>query len=115
MPTKLQVAEAKHAEDGGGRATKDLAMHLWNYASRTWAVRSRLEPVRGVARTIEEHLWGILNAILLKAGNGTSKSINSRIKMIKIRSRGFRNKARYRNAIYFHLGGLDLYPEGVLR
>ena len=36
----------------------------------------------------------------------------SRIKMLKIRSRGFRNKARYKNAIYFHLGGLDLYPEG---
>ncbi len=35
--------------------------------------------------------------------------------MIKIRSRGFHNKARYRNAIYFHLGGLDLYPEGMTR
>jgi transposase len=27
---------------------------------------------------------------------------------IKVRSRGFRNKARFRKAIYFHLGGLDL-------
>jgi transposase len=35
--------------------------------------------------------------------------------MIKIRSRGFRNKSRYKNAIYFHLGGLNLYPEGVVR
>jgi len=33
--------------------------------------------------------------------------------MIKVRSRGFRNKERFANAIYFHLGGLDLYPEGV--
>jgi transposase len=33
--------------------------------------------------------------------------------MIKVRSRGFRNKARFRNAIYFHLGGLDLYPAGI--
>jgi transposase len=23
---------------------------------------------------------------------------------------GFRNRERFRNAIYFHLGGLDLYP-----
>ncbi len=107
-------------------AIKDLAMRLWNYVSRTWAekrwkqwlswaFRSRLEPVRKVARTIKEHLWGILNAIILKANNGASESINSRIKTIKIRSRGFRNKARYRNAIYFHLGGLDLYPDGVVR
>ena len=107
-------------------AIKDLAMRLWNYVSRTWAekrwkqwlswaIRSRLEPVRKVARTIKEHLWGIVNAIILKANNGASESINSRIKTIKIRSRGFRNKARYKNAIYFHLGGLDLYPDGVLR
>jgi transposase len=107
-------------------AIKDLAMRLWNYVSRTWAekrwkqwlswaFRSRLEPVRKVARTIKEHLWGILNAIILKANNATSESINSRIKTIKIRSRGFRNKARYKNAIYFHLGGLDLYPDGVVR
>ncbi len=86
-------------------AIKDLAMRLWNYVSRTWAekrwkqwlswaFRSRLEPVRKVARTIKEHLCGILNAIILKANNGASESINSRIKTIKIRSRGFRNKAR---------------------
>jgi transposase len=23
---------------------------------------------------------------------------------------GYRNRDRFRNAIYFHLGGLDLYP-----
>lgn len=107
-------------------AIKDLAMRLWNYVSRTWAekrwkqwlswaLRSRLEPVKKVARTIKEHLWGIVNAIILKANNGASESINSRIKTIKIRSRGFRNKTRYKNAIYFHLGGLDLYPDGVIR
>jgi len=107
-------------------AIKNLAMHLWHYVSRTWAekgwkqwlswaCRCRLEPIKKVAKIIKKHLWGILNAIILNVTNGPSESINSRIKMIKIRARGFRNKARYRNAIYFHLGGLDLYPEGVNR
>jgi len=105
-------------------AIKDLAMRLWNYVSRTWAekrwkqwlswaIRCRLEPVKKVAKTIKEHLWGILNAIILKVNNGAAESINSRIKSIKIRSRGFRNKTRYKYVIEFHLGGLDLYPEGV--
>ncbi|MFQ5659123.1 MAG: ISL3 family transposase, partial [Gammaproteobacteria bacterium] len=96
-------------------AIKDLAMRLWNYVSRTWAekrwkqwlswaVRCRLEPIRAVAKLIKTHLWGILNAILLRVSNGGAESINSRIKMIKIRGRGFRNKARYINAIYFHMG-----------
>lgn len=107
-------------------AIKEFAMSLWHYASMTWArkgwerwlswaVRSRLEPIKRVAKTIKEHLWGILNAIILKVSNGPAEGINSRIKMIKVRSRGFRNKQRFANAIYFHLGGLDLYPNGVSR
>jgi len=107
-------------------AIKALAMRLWNYVSRTWAekrwkqwlswaLRCRLEPVKDVAKLIKAHLWGIVNTIILKVTNGGAESINSRIKMLKIRGRGFRNKARYKNAIYFHLGGLDLYPEGVSR
>lgn len=105
-------------------AIKELGMRLWHYTSRawatkawqhwlSWATRSRLEPVKKAARTIRDHLWGIINAVVLKANNGGAESINSRIKMIKVRSRGFRNKERFRNAIYFHLGGLDLYPAGV--
>jgi transposase len=105
-------------------AIKEFAMGLWHYSSRTWAlkawkrwlswaVRCRLAPVKKVAQTIKEHLWGIINAIVMKVDNGGAESINSRIKMIKVRSRGFRNKARFRNAIYFHLGGLDLYPAGI--
>lgn len=107
-------------------AIKELAMSLWHYVSKTWArkgweqwlawaVRSRLKPIKSVARTIKNHLWGILNAIILKVSNGPAEGLNSRIKMIKIRSRGFRNKERFANAIYFHLGGLDLYPEGVIQ
>lgn len=107
-------------------AIKELAMSLWHYLSKTWALkgwkkwlswafRSRLEPIRAVAKTIKEHLWGIVNAIVLKVSNGPAEGLNSRIKMIKVRSRGFRNKERFANAIYFHLGGLDLYPEGVNR
>ncbi len=107
-------------------AIKELAMSLWHYVSKTWArkgweqwlswaVRSRLEPIKAVAKTIKEHLWGILNAVVLKVSNGPAEGLNSRIKIIKVRSRGFRNKERFANAIYFHLGGLDLYPEGVVR
>ena len=123
---EFKVLRASTLKTARAWAIKDLAMHLWDYVSRTWAekrwkqwlswaVRSRLEPIKKVARTIKAHLWGIINAIILKVSNGASESINSRINMIKIRSRGFRNKARYKNAIYFHLGGLDLYPEGVVR
>ena len=102
-------------------AIKETAMSLWHYLGRgwaerawkgvlAWAGRSRLEPVRKVAAMLKEHLWGIINAVVLKVHNGGAESINSRIKVLKLRARGFRNKSRFINAIYFQLGGLDLYP-----
>lgn len=105
-------------------AMKELASRLWDYKSRTWAekgwkrligwmVRSRLAPMKKVASTLKNHLWGIINAVVLNADNSHAESINSRIQTIKARSRGFRNKQRFRDAIYFHLGGLELYPAGT--
>jgi transposase len=105
-------------------AVKEHAMCLWNYISRSWcerawlkwygwAIRTRLEPIKVVARTIKKHLWGIINAIVLEANNGLAENINSRIQLVKKRSRGFRSRQRFRNAIFFHLGDLDLYPTGV--
>ncbi|WP_445083832.1 transposase [Candidatus Vondammii sp. HM_W22] len=55
-----------------------------------------------------------MNAVVLEVSNGPAEGLNSRIKMIKVHSRGFRNKKRFANAIYLHLGGLNLYPEGVV-
>ncbi len=105
-------------------AIKDLASRLWDYRSRTWAekgwkrlinwmARSRLKPMQVTSRTLRKHLWGILNAVIRKVDNSHAESMNSRIKTLKSRARGFRNKGRFRNAIYFHLGGLQLYPEGI--
>lgn len=105
-------------------AMKEFAAQLWHYQNRTWAlkgwkrlmnwmVRSRLAPMKKVAATLKNHLWGIINAVVLKADNSHAESINSRIKTVKTRARGFRNKQRFRDAIYFHLGGLQLYPAGI--
>jgi transposase len=105
-------------------AIKDLASRLWDYRSRTWAekgwkrlinwmARSRLKPMQTTSKTLRKHLWGILNAVIRKVDNSHAESMNSRIKTLKSRARGFRNRERFRNAIYFHLGGLQLYPEGI--
>ncbi len=79
------------------------------------ATYCRLEPMKDVARMVRTHLWGIINAVVLKVSNGPAESHNSRIKMIKVKSRGYRHKERFITNISFHLGGLDLYPEGTNR
>jgi transposase len=107
-------------------AIKEVAMSLWHYVRRgwarkawekwyAWAIRSQLEPIKQVARMVKAHLEGILTAIVRGVTNARSEGINAKIQWIKYTARGFRNRERFRNAIYFHLGGLDLYPEGVMR
>lgn len=106
-------------------AIKELAMSLWNYASRGWATkvwrkwiawarRCHLEPMKKVAAMVRDHLKGIVNAIVLQTTNAAAESINSKIQKVKRLACGFRNRQRFRNAIYFHLGGLDLYPASAV-
>jgi len=107
-------------------AIKEVAMSLWSYSYRanarkawnrwySWAIRSDLEPIKKVARMVKRHLEGILTAIVLGVTNARSEGINAKIQWVKYTARGFRNRERFRNAIYFHLGGLDLYPESIRR
>ena len=107
-------------------ALKEFAMTLWVYVRRgwaqrawkqwlSWAQRCRLEPMVKVARTIRAHLWGIINAIVLKATTADNESLNARIQKLKNWACGFRNRNRFKTAILFHYGGLDLYPAGVSR
>lgn len=102
-------------------AIKETAHGLWAYRRRGWAVRgwkrwlgwafrSRLEPIRKAARMVREHLWGILNAVLKGVTNATSESLNAKIQWVKKNACGFRNRERFRTAILFHCGRLDLYP-----
>jgi transposase len=49
--------------------------------------------------------------VLTGITNAMAEGLNSRIQWIKRQACGFRNRERFRNAIYFHLGGLELYPE----
>lgn len=104
---------------------KEAANGLWSYSYRRvaernwkallgWMARSRLEPMIKVGKMIRSHLWGILNAILLKTTNAIAESINATIQKIKSRACGFRNRSRFRTAIMFHKGGLSMLPAGAL-
>lgn len=113
-----------HLKTARAWAMKEMAMDLWAYRSRGWAVkgwakwfawaqRCRLAPMRKVAKTLKAHCWGILNAMMLGVHNGYAESTNARIQRIKARACGFRSRERFRNAIYFHCGGLNLMPAGI--
>jgi len=54
-----------------------------------------------------------INAIIFKTSNAIAESKNARIQRIKKMACGFRNRERFRMAILFHLGGLDMMPKMV--
>ncbi len=54
----------------------------------------------------------MINAATSEVTNARAEAINSRIQWIKKMACGFRSRKRFREAIYFHLGGLDLIPGG---
>jgi len=109
----LKVARAwMHKELAMGlwwRRTRDEIRQAWQRWCRS-AARSRLSPVIRVQAMIRSHLDGIVNAIEHQVSNARAEGINSRIQWVKRMARGYRNTERFRNAIYFHLGGLDVSP-----
>lgn len=78
----------------------------WYY----WATHSRLIPMVKVAKTLKSHLPNILTFFKHRITNAVAEGLNSKIQMVKQMACGFRNREHYKTAIYFHCGGLDLYP-----
>jgi hypothetical protein len=74
----------------------------------TWAIRSRLEPVKKVARMLKRHLHGVLRFVKHPITNGVAEGLNSGIMSIKRKAGCFRNPSNFTTAIYFDCGGFDL-------
>lgn len=120
---QAQFVALKHVNLKTGRAwaIKETLRKFWRYkyakcAERFfrrwyfWATHSRLRPIIKAAKTLNSHLVNILTYFKHRITNATSEGINSKIQMIKNMACGFRNREHYKTAIYFHCGGLDLYP-----
>ena len=76
----------------------------------SWAVRCRLEPVKKVARLCKRHLPNLLTFFEHRLTNGPIEGLNNAIQGLIKKAFGCRNKERFKTDIFFHFGGLDLYP-----
>lgn len=102
-------------------AIKETFRRFWDYRHEGWALRffkhwyfwathSRLEPIVKAAKTIKNHLANILTYLRHRITNAIPEAVNAQIEKVKRMAQGYRNREHYRTAIYFHCGGLDLYP-----
>ncbi|WP_028763591.1 transposase, partial [Shewanella colwelliana] len=69
---------------------------------------SNIKPLISVAETVESKLWGILNAMRFGVSNGLAEAINSQIRLLRVKAMGYRNTERFKRAILFHFGKLDM-------
>jgi transposase len=103
-------------------AIKENLRHLWDYHYQApmrsffkrwyfWATHSRLKPIQKAARTVKNHIENILTYAKHRITNALGEAINAKIEKVKRMACGFRNRAHYRTAIYFHCGGLSLFPK----
>ena len=120
---RTEFASLRRLELKVGRAwaIKETLRELWHYvypeAGRRfwrrwhfWATHSRLKPILEAAATLRRHLANILTYFRHRITNAVSEGLNSKIQTIKKMAYGFRNLEHFKTAIYFHCGGLDLYP-----
>lgn len=111
LSTKLVTARAW--------ALKDLFEHFWTYKSLrcageflqfwTWrALRSRIEPMKKVARTLRSHEELILNWFRAKGEISAAavEGLNNKIRVVTRRSYGFRTYEAMEIALYHTLGKL---------
>jgi transposase len=118
---RFAALRAVDLKTGRAWAIKENLRRLWNYRRRGWgerhwrrwyfwATHSRLQPVIDAATTLKRHQAGLLSYFAHRITNATAESLNSRIQAIRVSARGYRNRENFKTAIYFHCGGLQLYP-----
>jgi len=98
---------------------KETFQHFWSYKSLTWAgyflddwtwraLRSRIEPMKKVARTLRAHQELLMNWFKAKGevSSGAVEGLNNKIRVVTRRSYGFRTYDAMELALYHTLGRL---------
>jgi transposase len=82
----LLVDQLRAVYQADGREEAAALLDAWIYAAAT----SELEPFVRVAVTLEEHADAIVNTVELRLSNARLEAMNSTVRLISHRSRGFR-------------------------
>jgi transposase len=76
----------------------------------SWAAHSHLKPFEKLARTVKEHVEGILAYVQTRQSNGRVEGMNGKIRTITRRSYGFHSASNLIALIYLCCSGIALLP-----
>ena len=116
---QLRALAASKLATGRAWLLKETFQHFWKYKSPIWAqafldywttraMRSRLEPMKKVARMLRKHEPLLLNWFRAKGelSGGAVEGLNNKIRVVTRRSYGFRTYKAMEVALYHNLGHL---------
>ena len=116
---KLEGLLASKLATGRAWELKEAFQHFWTYRSPAWAggfldywtqraMRSRLEPLKKVARMLRSHEALILNWFKARGevATGATEGLNNKIRVVTRRAYGFRTYKAMEIALYHNLGKL---------
>lgn len=75
-----------------------------------WVQKTKLGPMMRLAKTLKSKLDQIVSYCRHPITSAGCEGLNSKITSVKIRAAGFRNLERFKTAIFFYCGKLQLYP-----
>jgi transposase len=117
--TKLNALLSSQLATARAWRLKNAFEHFWTYKSFVWggafldywterALRSRLEPMKRVARMLRSHEALILNWFKAKGeiSTGPVEGLNNKVRVVTRRSYGFRTYKAMELALYHNLGRL---------
>ena len=117
--SKLNALVASKLATARAWILKETFQHFWSYRSLTWAryflecwtcraLRSRIEPMKKVARMLRSHQPLLLNWFRAKGeiSSGAVEGLNNKIRVVTRRSYGFRTFEAMEIALYHTLGRL---------
>lgn len=119
---RFDTLKGAHLKTARAWALKESLRELWDcrYERQAaafwkrwylWATHSRLPPMIAAAKTIAKHLPNVLTYFKHPISNAMAEGLNSKIATIQKRACGYRNAAHFKIAVYFHCGGLSLWPQ----
>jgi len=126
--TKTQIAKLKELMQYNLKTTrayllKEDFQHFWEYTSSTWAgkfldawctrtMRSRIEPMKKMAKSLRKHRELILNWFKAQKqfSSGVVEGLNNKIKTTTKKSYGFRSVEVLKIALYHTIADLPLPP-----
>ncbi|MFK0531248.1 transposase, partial [Escherichia coli] len=64
--------------------------------------------MKNAEKTKGKRLYGILNAMRHRVSNGNAEALNSKIRLLRIKARGYRNREHFKLGVMFHYGKLNM-------